>query len=271
MKRINVTNLALSLVLILMLALGTACSLPLGSDNSTPAGALAERDNTSLIHTDWSAPSAESQSSVLPSIADVVAAVKPSVVALDTEMTFTIFHRSFSQQGAGSGWLIDESGIVVTNSHVVAGAESIIVTLDDGRTLKVDPNTVAIDSANDLAVLKIDAEDLPAANIGDSSALRVGDWVVAIGNPLGLGIGAKEGIVSRLEVSLMVEEQTLHDLIETSAAINPGNSGGPLVNMKGQVIGITSAKVASLGVEGLGYAISINEAIPIIEELIASK
>ena len=159
----------------------------------------------------------------------------------------------------------------MTNSHVVDGAESIIVTLDDGRSLKVDPNTVAIDSVNDLAVLKIDAEDLPAANIGDSSALMVGDWLVAIGNPLGLGIGAKEGIVSRLKVSLMVEDQTLHDLIETSAAINPGNSGGPLVNMKGQVIGITSAKVASLGVEGLGYAISINRAIPIIEKLIASK
>jgi S1-C subfamily serine protease len=208
---------------------------------------------------------------VPPSIADVVAAVKPSVVAIDTEMTFTIFHRSFSQQGAGSGWLIDESGIVVTNSHVVDGAESIIVTLDDGRSLKVDLNTVAIDPVNDLAVLKIDAEDLPAVNIGDSSRLRVGDWLVAIGNPLGLGISAKEGIVSRLDVSLTVEGQTLHDLIETSAAINPGNSGGPLVNMKGQVIGITSAKVASLGVEGLGYAISINEAIPIIEKLIASK
>jgi serine protease Do len=94
---------------------------------------------------------------------------------------------------------------------------------------------------------------------------------VAIGNPLGLGISAKEGIVSRLGVSLAVEGETLPDLIETSAAINPGNSGGPLVNMKGQVIGITSAKIASLGVEGLGYAISINEAIPIIEKLIASK
>jgi len=235
MKRINVMNLALSLVLILMLVLGAACSLPLGSDNSAPASALADSGNTSLVHTDCSTTSAESQSSVLPSIADVVAGVKPSVVAIDTEMTFTIFHRSFSQQGAGSGWLIDESGIVVTNSHVVEGAESIIVTLDDGRSLKVDPSTMAIDPVNDLAVLKIDAEGLPAVNIGAASGLRVGDWVVAIGNPLGLGISAKEGIVSRLDVSLTVEGQTLHDLIETSAAINPGNSGGPLVNMKGQV------------------------------------
>jgi len=272
MKRINVTNLAFSLVLILMLALGTACSLPLGNGNSAPAGALADSGNTSLIHSAWSAPSVESQSSVLPSIADVVAAVKPSVVAIDTQVTFNVFRRSFTEGGAGSGWIIDEDGIIVTNSHVVAGAESISVTLDDGRTFRVDPNTVATDPLIDLAVLRINAENLPAADIGDSSTLRVGDWVVAIGNSLGLGISATSGIVSGLEISLSVSSgQTLYDLIQTDAAINPGNSGGPLVNMKGEVIGITSVKIAAVEVEGLGYAISINEAIPIIEELITSR
>ena len=94
--------------------------------------------------------------------------------------------------------------------------------------------------------------------------------MVTIGNPLGLGISAKEGIVSRLDVSLDVEGQTLDHFIETSAAINPGNSGGPLVNMKGEVVGITSAKISSVGVEGLGYAISINDAIAAIEKLIKS-
>jgi S1-C subfamily serine protease len=272
MKRINVTNLAFSLVLILMLALGTACSLPLGNGNSAQAGALADSGNTSLIHSAWSVPSVESQSSVLPSIADVVAAVKPSVVAIDTQVTFNVFRRSFTEEGAGSGWIIDEDGIIVTNSHVVAGAESISVTLDDGRTFTVDPNTVVTDPLTDLAVLRINAENLPAADIGDSSALRVGDWVVAIGNSLGLGISATSGIVSGLEISLPVSSgQTLYDLIQTDAAINPGNSGGPLVNMKGEVIGITSVKIAAVGVEGLGYAISINEAIPIIEELITSR
>jgi len=122
-----------------------------------------------------------------------------------------------------------------------------------------------------LAILKINAENLPAADIGDSSALRVGDWLVAIGNPLGLGISAKEDIVSRLDVSLSVEGQILKDFIETSAAINPDNSGGPLVNMKGQVAGITSAKIASVGVEGLGYAINIDKALPIIQKLIESN
>ena len=205
---------------------------------------------------------------MLPSIADVVASVTPSVVTIDTETTYEFFRRTYSQEGAGSGWIIDESGIIVTNNHVIEGADSIIITLYDGRIFFVDPNTIVSDPAGDLAVIRIDADNLPAATIGDSSELRVGDWVVAIGNPLGLGISAKEGIVSRLGVSLTVDGQTLNDLIETSAAINPGNSGGPLVNMQGEVIGITSAKVSSVGVEGLGYAISIDESMPIMEELI---
>lgn len=205
---------------------------------------------------------------MLPSIADVVASVTPSVVTIDTETTYEFFRRTYSQEGAGSGWIIDESGIIVTNNHVIEGADSIIITLYDGTTFFVDPNTIVSDPVSELAIIRIDADNLPVATIGDSSELRVGDWVVAIGNPLGLGISAKEGIVSRLGVSLTVDGQTLNDLIETSAAINPGNSGGPLVNMQGEVIGITSAKVSSVGVEGLGYAISIDEAIPIIEELL---
>jgi len=255
MKKISVAGLALSLVLLLALALGTACT-------------LAKSADTTAIDTDWSMPPAESESHLLPSIADVVAMVKPSVVAIDTEVTVNLFRRSYTQAGAGSGWIIAENGIIVTNAHVVEGANSISVTLDDGRTFTVDPNMVAIDQQNDLAVLKIDADNLPALDIGNSSVLRVGDWLVAIGNPLGMGISAKEGIVSRLDVSLTVDGQMVDDLIETSAAINPGNSGGPLLNMEGEVIGITSAKVTSVGVEGLGYAISIDDAIPIIERLI---
>jgi len=204
------------------------------------------------------------------SVANAVAAVKPSVVAIDTEVTVRYFRRSFTQQGAGSGWIISADGYVVTNNHVVAGASSIRVTLDDGRTFQVNPDTVAADPLNDLAVLKVDARNLPAAPVGDSAELQVGDYVVAIGNSLGMGISAKEGIVSRLNVFLITDGKTLDNLVETSAAINPGNSGGPLLNMKGEVIGITSAKVASLGVEGLGYAISTNKAIPIIEGLIKS-
>jgi serine protease Do len=241
MKRANIKYILTCLILLISLFLWTGC-LQLNIDTSP-----------------------------LPDIADVVAKVKPSVVAINTELvTYDIFNQPYTQEVAGSGWIIDEDGLIVTNNHVVEGATTITVTLADGTTLPVDMSRVFTDSLTDLAVLEINATNLSPADIGDSSdEVRVGDWVVAIGNPLGLGISAKEGIVSRLEVSITVSSgQTLYDLIETSAAINPGNSGGPLVNMNGEVIGITSAKIAMVGVEGMGYALSTDMAIPIINELI---
>ncbi len=207
---------------------------------------------------------------MLPGIADVVEKVYPSVVAITTEVvTLDIFLTPRSQSGAGSGWIIDSNGIIVTNNHVVEGAKKVTVELYDGRVFEAGPSNIYTDPLTDLAVVKINASNLPAATVGDSTKLRVGDWVVAIGNPLGRGLRAKEGTVSGLKVSLEVDRgQTLDDLIETSAAINPGNSGGPLVNMKGEVVGITSAKISGVGVEGMGYAISTKTAIPIIEQLI---
>ncbi len=240
----------------------------LPSTETSPPLNSSSANNTSPIDHGWTLPTVESNAPVLPSIADVVAKVKPSVVAINTEViTYDFLNRPFTQEGAGSGWIIDETGIIVTNSHVVEGAESVTVTLSDGRVFPAE--IIGTDSRDDLAAIKINAGKLPAATIGDASKLKVGDWLVAIGNPLGLEISAKEGIVSRLEVTVSVSSgQTLYDLIETSAAINPGNSGGPLVNMAGEVIGITSIKIATVGVEGMGYAISINTALPIIEDLI---
>jgi serine protease Do len=204
----------------------------------------------------------------LPTIAGVVARVKPSVVAITDQITtYNIFNQPITGTGAGSGWIIRNDGYIVTNNHVVEGASNIVVTLNDGRTLPAV--NVYADPATDLAVVKIDAQDLPALATGDSSALSVGDWVVAIGNALGQGISATKGIISALGISLSEGPgQTLHDLVQTDAAINPGNSGGPLVNMAGQVIGINSIKVSQIGVEGMGYAISINQALPIINLLI---
>ncbi|MBA7521389.1 Serine protease Do-like HtrB [subsurface metagenome] len=201
-----------------------------------------------------------------------MAKVKPSVVSINTEViTYDFLNQPSTQEGAGSGWIIDEEGIIVTNNHVIEGAESATVTLDDGRVFSVDINTVASDPLTDLAILKIDAENLPAVSIGNSDKLRVGDWVVAIGNSLGERISATNGIVSALEVSLSIDSgQTLYDLVQTDAAINPGNSGGPLVNMAGEVIGINSIKIATVGVEGMGYAISIDTALPIIEDLVTT-
>jgi serine protease Do len=203
-------------------------------------------------------------------IADVVAEVKSSVVAINTTYTYTLWGRYYyTEEGAGSGWIIDDSGIIVTNYHVVDGADSISVTLDDGRVCDVDTSTVYYDEEADLAIFKIDADNLQAAATGDSTQLRIGDWVVTLGNSLDMGVSAKEGIISQMNVSIDVENQTLSGLIETSAAINAGNSGGILINMNGEVIGITNAKVSDVGVEGMGYAININDAMTVIEELIA--
>ena len=269
MKRINTRNFIICLILVLSLTLGAGCTVLPDVDTSPPPSHPAT-ENTTPIDSVWIPPPAESQAPMLPSIADVVARVKPSVVAINIAViTLDFFNRPFTRQGAGSVWIIDENGIIVTNNHVVEGAENITVILDDGRTFTADMNTVVTDPLTDLAVFKIDAENLVAAKVGDSDKLRVGDWVVAIGNALGEGISATNGIVSRKGVEIPIsQDQKLYDLIQTNAAINPGNSGGPLVNMAGEVIGINSIKLAQVEVEGVGYAISTNTALPIIEQLI---
>ena len=268
--------LVISLILVLSLMLGSGCAVPYievqPAPTPSPSPASAPAPPPAPITPSWTPPSSENQTPLLPSIADVVALVKPSVVVITTEVvTLDFFNRPFTQQGAGSGWILDANGIVVTNNHVIEGASAITVTMDDGRTFSVDTNSVFTDRLNDLAILKIDARNLPALRIGDSSKLRIGEWVVAIGNALGQGIRATEGIVSRQNVSIPVGPgQTLDNLVETSAAINPGNSGGPLVNMAGEVIGITSVKLIDVQIEGVGYAISTETAIPIIEQLVTN-
>ena len=261
--------------LIILLLLGlmlniAGCLIPLPQAPAPPTETQGNHTPVKPPGVAWSPPAAQNSAPTLPSIADVVEKVYPSVVTISTEVvTLDFFYRPQTQKGAGSGWIIGKNGIIVTNNHVVENAKKVTVVLADGGTFQADPSNVYRDPVTDLAIIKIDATDLPAANVGDSTQLRVGDWVVAIGNPLGQGLRAKEGTVSGLRVSLPVEQdQTLDDLLEISAAINPGNSGGPLVNMKGQVIGITSAKISAVGVEGMGYAISIRTALPIIEQLI---
>ncbi len=272
MRGINFKSLVISLILVLSLAMGAlpGCITVATPETPSPPAETIPSPAPTPINPSWTPPPTANQTAALPSIADVVALVKPSVVAINTEVvSYDFFNRPFTQEGAGSGWVLDKDGIIVTNNHVVAGASTITVTMDDGSNFTADINSISTDPFNDLAILKIDAHNLPALQRGDTSELRVGDWVIAIGNALGQGIRATEGIVSRKGVSIPVSQgQTLYDLLETSAAINPGNSGGPLVNLSGEVIGITSAKIAQIGVEGMGYAISIDTAIPIIQDLV---
>jgi serine protease Do len=215
------------------------------------------------------APSApQNAATTLPDIVSVVAMVKPSVVAIDDQIAVaTRRGGTTAEAAAGSGWIIDSNGLIVTNDHVVSGAQNIVVSLDDGRIFTAVK--VTSDPMNDLAIIKVNASGLPAAKIGDSSKLQVGMQVIAIGNALGEGIRVTGGLVSNLGTSITLSAtETLYSLIETDAAINPGNSGGPLVNMAGEVVGIVNAKVSAAGVEGMGYAISINTASPILQQLI---
>jgi len=271
MKIKNLLFPAFLVLLTATLTLTSGCQLITGT-NTTTSTAHGSTPIISLTHTQITTVSGIAQP--LPSIADVVAMVKPSVVAINVKATVTVtdfFGRALQQEqdGAGSGWIISSDGLIVTNNHVVDGATSIMITFDDGSSLPVDLKTVRTDSLTDLAVMKVDATGLPAVKIGDSSKLREGDWVVAIGNSLGEGIRVTQGVVSRKNVSMQDENgNTLEGLIETDATINPGNSGGPLLNLAGQVIGITNAKRVQTGVEGVGYAISSNEASPIIQDLI---
>lgn len=262
-KIVKAKRILASLVLLVVLLVAASCALSGTTASPVPSPTPAAIPTSpSPVLVDNKTPSP------FPDFVSLIATVRPSVVAITTEVTgFSRFGGTFTQQGAGSGWIIDQSGLIVTNNHVVEGANSITVTLEDGRTFSAD--TVHTDPIADLAVVKINAQNLPALQIGDSSRLHVGEWVVAIGNSLGMGISATKGIVSALGVSLSVSPgETLSDLIQTDAAINPGNSGGPLVNLLGEVVGINSAKVAQVGVEGMGYAISVKEAKPIIDELI---
>ena len=274
MKKLHLKTLFLTIVIVLVLgALAGASCVTFTEPKTTETTAAAVTTTPAITATspEWSAPSVNNRViEQLPGIADVVAAVKPSVVAINTEVvSYDFFNRPYTQQGAGSGWVVDANGIIVTNNHVVEGAKTISVTMDNGTTYTADIKAVFTDPLNDLAIIKLNARNLPALKIGNSSNMRIGDWVIAIGNALGQGTRATEGIISQKGVSLPVDQQqTLYNLIETSAAINPGNSGGPLVNLAGEVVGITSAKIASIGVESMGYAISIDMAVPIIQELV---
>lgn len=196
---------------------------------------------------------AESTGSPL-SVQEIVAKNENSVVAITTESVSTdSWLGQYVTEGAGSGVIISADGYIVTNNHVIDGASSIKVTLNDGTAIKAE--LIATDEQTDLAVIKIDKEGLTPATFGDSSALNVGDLAVAIGNPLGqLAGSATEGIISGLEREITLDGRTMK-LIQTSASINPGNSGGGLFDQHGNLIGIVVAKSSGSNVEGLGFAI----------------
>ncbi|MEW6102957.1 MAG: Do family serine endopeptidase [bacterium] len=170
--------------------------------------------------------------------------------------------REYTQQSLGSGFIVNEKGYILTNYHMIKDATKIKVTLLDGR--KFDAKVVGSDPKTDLALIKIDSNGLPSAKLGDSDKARVGSWAIAIGNPFGFNHTVTIGVISAKERTLHIAEY--ENFIQTDASINPGNSGGPLVNIRGEVIGINTAIVGQA--QGIGFAIPINMAKKIIGDLI---
>ena len=200
---------------------------------------------------------------------DVIAAiakVETSVVNINTiRFERDAFLHVHPARGLGSGFIIDDQGHILTNHHITIGSGEIEVALTDGRAF--EGKLVGSDPANDLSVVRINARDLPLAELGDSSELRVGQTVIAIGNPFGLvgGPSVTVGVVSALNRHILAE-RVYENLIQTDASINPGNSGGPLLNLAGKVIGINTAHIP--GAQGIGFAIPVNTAKAVLQDIV---
>ena len=205
------------------------------------------------------------------STVDIATNVGPAVVGVSTSTQYmSFFGQVYEQEGSGSGIIISSDGYVVTNNHVIENAKSIAVTLNTGE--EYSATLVGTDAKTDLAVLKISANDLTVASLGDSSVCNAGELAVAIGNPLGQELAGTVtvGVISAVNRTIQADDGTNMVLLQTDAAINPGNSGGALVNGYGEVIGINTMKFSGNGVEGIGFAIPVNTAKPIIADLISN-
>ena len=266
---------------LLIIAVSLACSsqpAPVPTPEATPAEApvaalISQEPNGSISPTSQPVASVAAALpptlalTTLPSIADLVDKVNPTVASISVESVTRGLFFDFNDEGAGSGIVIRPDGYIVTNFHVIQNASQIEVNLPNGKTYTAE--VVGRDVITDLAVIKIEVdEDLPAAILVNSDSLKLGDWVVALGNALALkgGPTVTLGIVSARGRTITTDRGPLYDMIQTDAAINDGNSGGPVVNLNGEVIGISTAIFRQA--QGIGFAVSSSVAMPIIDSLI---
>ncbi|KML12462.1 serine protease [Bacillus safensis] len=276
------------------LALGVYVLSPYAqhSSDSTANDSAAKTEAVSTNHTNSSKTTAVQTSNSSSSISSMVENVSPAIVGItnyqtQTDTSFGDFNTPFdeSQQnkssqeeetGTGSGVIFKKSGnkaYVLTNNHVIEGANKLTVSLHDGKT--IEGKLVGADPLTDLAVVEISSSHVTkVAALGNSSSLRAGETVIAIGNPLGedLSRTVTQGIVSGVDRTVSMNTsagESSINVIQTDAAINPGNSGGPLLTTDGKVVGITSMKISETGVEGIGFALPINDVKPIADQLLA--
>jgi S1-C subfamily serine protease len=276
MRKQLVLYVSLVVGLLLCLAVLPACKMSGVSSAPTPSPTLTATTQS---------PSTPAPTPVAPpgglavAVRDVAEEVKPAVVQVTNEVALSQLNPSnVVPAGVGSGIIYDNQGHILTNNHVVEGAQKLVVSLPDGRSFPA--TLVGRDPRTDVAVIQISGQNLPVAELGDSSQLQVGDWVVAIGNALALpgGPTVTAGVVSALGRSIAEPSSSggagpfLFDLIQTDAAINPGNSGGPLVDLQGQVVGLNTlgAGQTTSGVQaqGIGFAVSIATAKEIATQLV---
>jgi S1-C subfamily serine protease len=276
------TRRLLYLVLALLLTL-TACDFEGTLRSSEGEGGGSETaqgeadtdapdpENTELPELDLSQNGSDAPPTT---VTEVVEEALPSVVNVRVKnLGRNVLTGEFEEgQGQGSGVIVDEDGIIVTNNHVIAGAVDVNVVFNDGRD-PLEGQVIGAIPENDLAIIQVQADDLDAIELGKSDNLDLGESVVAIGFPLGLGgPTVTQGIISGLERTIRVNEpegpQSLEGLLQTDAAINPGNSGGALVDMAGRLVGINTAAITAASAENIGFAIAIDEAIPVVEEIL---
>lgn len=253
--------IALAVTMVFSCGLGFGGGYFANKVNTSTSGSLniTKTSNSGTTTTASSTSAANSTSEIVKKTAD-------SVVEISTESVVTgSFAQQYVQQGAGSGVIISQDGYILTNNHVINGANSVKVRLRDGT--EYDATIIGSDSDNDIALLKVSATGLSPATFGDSNSLAVGDYVVAIGNPLGeLGGTVTDGIISALARKVTIED-TQMTLLQTNAQVNPGNSGGGLFNANGELVGIVNAKQSATEVEGIAFAIPINNVLDILSDL----
>lgn len=253
--------IALAVTMVFSCGLGFGGGYFANKVNTSTSGSLniTKTSNSGTTTTASSTSTANSTSEIVKKTAD-------SVVEISTESVVTgSFAQQYVQQGAGSGVIISQDGYILTNNHVINGANSVKVRLRDST--EYDATIIGSDSDNDIALLKVSATGLSPATFGDSNSLAVGDYVVAIGNPLGeLGGTVTDGIISALARKVTIED-TQMTLLQTNAQVNPGNSGGGLFNANGELVGIVNAKQSATEVEGIAFAIPINNVLDILSDL----
>ena len=259
---------------------GGACALGVYVGlNKEPAKAIeTSKTNTSTV-VETSNPNLSQVSLTNYSDTAIYAAQKalPSMVSISVEYDVNYMGMKKAVAGSGSGVILSEDGYILTNNHVISSADSSsFYQVSDAKSIKVkiygddteySAEIIGTDSQTDLAVLKIDKTGLTPAELGDSSSVQIGEFVLAIGNPYNLDYSVTAGIISALNREMTVENTT-YNVIQADCAINSGNSGGALVNGKGEVICITTLKLAGDGIEGVSFAIPVNETVPIYKELI---